>query len=157
MSVHLFRPQPLMDAAAYKTYSVVSPLTTHFRPATCAEVDCPHYLNGWGVRIQQLPAEDQAAVRGATYEAHGRRYRYAYVEQEMTPGETWLLFQPGQPCFKAREHRTRIEREPLYVVRDGDHRGNPRGTKARLHQRPENWVEDFAEHQQRLADEIAKG
>ena len=152
------RIEPLMEPGAYKTYAMVSPLATHFRPATCAEVDCPHYLNGWGVRIHQLPAEDQAAVRQATYETQGRRYRYAYEEREMTAGETWLLFKPGQPCFKAREHRARVDdRPPLYIVRDGDHRGNPRGTKARLHQRPENWVEDFAEHQQKLADEIEKG
>jgi hypothetical protein len=157
MQPQLSRIPPQMGAAAYKTYEVRSPLATHFRPATCAEVDCPHYLNGWGVRIGALPPETQAEVRAATYEVEGRTYRYAYVEQEMTPGEPWLLFKPGQPCFKARTHLTRMDRTPLYLVRDGDWRGNPRGTRARLHQRPDNWVEDFAEHQQKLADEIEKG
>jgi hypothetical protein len=50
-----------------------------------------------------------------------------------------------------------LDRAPLYVVRDGDHRGNPRGTRDRLHQNPGNWVDDFATHQQAIADEIKKG
>ena len=143
------RIEPLMDPSAYKTYAVVSPLTTHLRPATCAEVDCPHYVNGWRVRLESLTTDLQQAARNS-----GRKF----VEQRVAEGETWLVFEAGQACFKAREHRTRIaDRPPLYVVRDGDHRGNPRRTKARLHQRPEDWVESFAEHQQKLRDEIEKG
>lgn len=148
MPSNLSRIQPLMGAAAYKTYSVVSPLSTHFRPATCAEVDCPHYVNGWRVRVEALTPDLLHAARNS-----GRKY----VEQSVAEGETWLVFEAGQDCFKAAQHRTRMDRQPLYVVRDGDWRGNPRGTKARLHQRPDNWVEDFAEHQQKLADEIEKG
>lgn len=148
MAIPVSRPAPRMDAAQYKTYSVVAPLSTHFRAATCAEVGCPHYVNGWRVRVESLTPDLLHAARNA-----GRRY----AEQRVAEGETWLVFEAGQPCFKAREHQTRIERPELYVVRDGDHRGNPRRTKARLHQRPENWVEDFAEHQQKLADEIEKG
>lgn len=148
MTQPLFRPTPLMDAAAYKTYALVSPLSSHFRPATCAEVACREYLNGWRVHIEALaPDLREAAAKS------GRRYTIDAV----APGHTYLVFAAGQPCFRASQHRKRIDREPLYVVRDGDHRGNPRGTKARLHQRPADWQEDFADHQQRLADEIKKG
>lgn len=139
---------PLMDAAAYKTYAVVSPLATHYRPATCAEVGCQHYLKGWQVRVEALTEDLLHAARNS-----GRRY----VEQHIAEGETWLVFGAGQPCFQVRQHRAPVGRPPLYLVRDGDHRGNPRRTKARLHQRPENWVEDFAEHQQKLKNEIEKG
>jgi hypothetical protein len=148
MTARLFRPEPHMDPAAYKTYAVVSPLSSHFRPATCAEVACPHYLNGWRVHLQALTPDLQHAARTS-----GRRYR----EEHVTEGQTYLVFEAGQPCFKAPQHRARIDRAPLYVVRDGDHRGNPRGTKARLFQRPDQWVDDFATHQQTLADEIKKG
>jgi hypothetical protein len=140
--------QPKMDAAAYKTYEVRSPLATHFRPATCAEVNCPQYVNGWRVRVEALTPDLLHAARNS-----GRKY----AEQRVAEGETWLVFEAGQPCFKAAQHRTRTDRPALYLVRDGDWRGNPRGTKARLHQRPDNWVDDFAEHQQKLADEIEKG
>lgn len=148
MQPNLSRIQPRMGAALYKTYEVVSPLPTHFRPATCAEVGCPHYLSGWRVRVEALAPDLLHAARNS-----GRKY----VEQSVAEGETWLVFEAGQDCFKARTHLTHTDRPPLYLVRDGDWRGNPRGTKARLHQRPDNWVEDFAEHQQKLADEIEKG
>jgi hypothetical protein len=137
-----------MDAAAYKTYEMRSPLSSHFRPATCAEVACPHYLNGWRVRVEALTPDLLHAARNS-----GRKY----TEQQVAEGETWLVFEPGQACFKASQHRARLDRPPLYLVRDGDHRGNPRGTKARLFQRPDQWVDDFATHQQNLADEIQKG
>lgn len=142
------RPEPLMPAHAYKTYSIAAPASTHFRPATCAEVDCPHYLGGWRVRVEGLPPE-----MVHTAKTSGRRF----LEQRVAEGETWLLFEAGQACFKASEHRTRIGKPELFLVRDGDHRGNPRGTKARLHQRPADWVEDFAEHQRAIADAHQEG
>jgi hypothetical protein len=149
MAIQVFRPNPIMPAHAYKTYEWVAPLGTHFRKATCADAACPAYLNGWRVRVETLTPELLHTAKTA-----GRKF----VEQRVTDSETWLVFEAGQPCFRASEHRVRVnDRPPLYIVRDGDHRGNPRGTKARLHQRPEHWLEDFAEHQQGLADEIAKG
>lgn len=142
------RVEPLMPAAAYKTFEIAAPASTHFRPATCAEVDCPHYLNGWRVRVEGLPPE-----MVHTAKTSGRRFR----ELRVAESETWLVFEAGQSCFQASQHRTRLDRPELFVVRDGDHRGNPRGTKARLHQRPEHWTEQFAEHQQGLADAHQKG
>jgi len=147
-NVDLSRIQPLMGPEAYKTYEMRSPLATHFRPGTCAEAQCAHYLNGWQVHVEKLTAELLHAAKTS-----GRKY----TEQQLAPGQTYLVFEAGQPCFRHREHRIRVDRPPLYVVRDGDYRGNPRRTKARLHQRPENWVEDFATHQQAIADEIEKG
>ncbi|MGW2720854.1 hypothetical protein [Streptomyces sp. NPDC001492] len=148
MDVELSRPQPLMGAAAYKTYEMRAPLSTHFRPATCAEVDCPHYLNGWRVHLEALTEDLADAARKS-----GRRYR----EEKVAEGQTYLVFEAGQNCFRVSQHRARVDRPPLYVVRDGDFRGNPRGTKARLHQRAQDWVEDFATHQQAIADQIEKG
>lgn len=145
---HLNRVEPLMDAGAYKTYAVVAPVSTHFRRGTCAETNCPHYLNGWRTRIENLTPD---LLHTATHS--GRRY----TVQQVAEGESYLVFPAGQPCFAAAEHRVRLDRPPLYIVRDGDHRGNPRRTRARQHLNPANWVEDFAEHQQALADEIKKG
>lgn len=141
------RIQPAMPAAAYKTYQIAAPLGTHFRPATCAEVDCPDYLHGWRVRVENLTPELLHTARNC-----GRRYREVQVAQ----GETWLSFEAGQSCFRAGEHRKRLERPELFIVRGGDHRGNPLG-QSREHTRPEDWVEDFAEHQQGLADTQQKG
>ena len=143
------RIQPLMGPESYKTYEMRSPLSTHFRPATCAEANCTYYRDGFQVRVEGLAPKVLHAVQHS-----GRKY----TVQKVAEGETYLAFEAGQPCLRASLHRVRIEdRPPLYVVRDGDWRGNPRGTKARLHQRPEDWVEDFATHQQAIADEIEKG
>ncbi len=83
----------------------------------------------------------------------GRRFR----EMRQADGRTEFLFEPGQRCFKSHEHRIRIERPEIYVVRDGDARGNPRGTAARRHASAADWQEDFAEHQQTLADRFKEG
>jgi hypothetical protein len=157
MAIQLSRPDPLMRPESYKTYSVVSPISTHFRPGTCAETDCPHYLNGWGVRLENLTPDLRETVKSATFERQGRQVKYRYTVQALADGHIYLVFEAGQPCFRASQHRVRIDKPPLFLVRDGDWRGNPRRTRARQHLNPQNWVEDFAGHQQGLADEIAKG
>lgn len=144
----LFRVDPAMGPEAYRTFAVMSPVETHMRPATCEEVGCDQYRQGWRVHIEALTPDLLYAAKTS-----GRRYR----EEHIAEGQTYLLFEPGQACFKAATHRAPLGRPPLYVVRDGDHRGNPRGTKARVHARAADWVENFAEHQLALADEIAKG
>jgi hypothetical protein len=140
--------QPLMGPESYKSYVLAQPIDTHWRRATCEEIGCDHFLNGWQVRVEGLSEEQLQAARNS-----GRRYQ----ELPIAEGETWLSFAAGQPCFRASEHRAPLVRPPLYVVRDGDFRGNPRGTKARLHQKADFWVEDFAEHQQTLADAQQRG
>lgn len=141
--------QPLMGPEAYKTYSIMAPLSTHFRPATCAEVDCPDYLHGWRIRADVLDERMLHAARTS-----GRKY----TELRVSELENWIVFEAGQSCFRTSQHRTRIHDKPeLFLVSDGDARGNPRGTKARLHQRPADWQEDFAEHQQGLANVHQKG
>lgn len=140
--------EPKMPAQFYKSYVLSQPLDTHWRPATCEEVNCDHFLNGWQVRVEGLSARQEHAARNC-----GRRFE----ELSVAEGETWLVFEAGQPCFYATEHRGPLARPPLYVVRDGDRRGNPLGTKARLHQKPDFWVEDFATHQQTLAAAQQRG
>lgn len=148
MNIQLSRIPPLMGPEAYKTYEMSSPLATHWRPATCAEANCEYYRDGFQVRVEGLAPKVLYAVMHS-----GRKY----AMQKAGEGETYLAFEAGQPCLRQSLHRVRTDKPPLYIVRDGDHRGNPRRTKARWHQNPENWTEDFALHQQAIADEIARG
>jgi len=141
------RVNPNMPVGAYKTYRILAPQSTHFRLAKCAEVGCPAYLNGWRVRVEGLPPQLVHTARNS-----GRRY----VEQSVAEGETWLVFEAGQPCFKAAEHRLRLDRPELYVVQGGDWRGNPTG-ETRTHATAADWVDDFGEHQQRIAEQIERG
>jgi hypothetical protein len=109
------------------------------------------------VRLENLTPDLRETVKSATFEHQGREVKYQYAVQTLQDGHVYLVFTAGQPCFQYKQHRIQVGREPLYIVRDGDHRGNPRGTRARQHLNPATWVEDFATHQQAIADEIKKG
>jgi hypothetical protein len=144
------RFEPAMPVTAYKTYRIVSPQQTHFRPATCAEAGCTTYLNGWQSTI------DETTVLGQQ-QAHYIRKQSGrgYTEERLPNGLTQFTFEAGQRCFGG-DHQVRLDRPELYLVRGGDWRGNPTGEN-RQHANAAEWVEDFGEHQQRLADEMKKG
>lgn len=145
-----FRIVPRLPASAVKTYQLLAPVRTHFRPAMCADVDCAAYLRGWETRV------DESTDLGARQAHYIRREaRRRYVETRERSGLTVFVFEAGQSCF--RQHRSALERQPLYVVRDGDWRGNPRGTEPRIHDRPDDWVDDFATHQGRIVDTLNQG
>lgn len=143
------RIQPALPAAAMKTYALVAPLASHWRPARCEEVDCANQAAGWRTVIDEATELGQAQAYYVRAQS-GRRF----VETREA-GLTVFTFEPGQRCFAA--HQAPLEREPTYLVKGGDWRGNPRGTPLRQHARPQDWVEDFAEHQQQLADRLERG
>jgi hypothetical protein len=143
----LNRIVPNLPAAAYKTYGIRSPMATHFRPATCAEVDCQPYQFGW---VTTVPAgsQDEAVIRRA-----GRRF----FEERVGGGFIQFKFPPGQSCFKVSTHRVSLQRPENFVVLGGDWRGNPTGSPAVKHTKPEFWIEDFAGHQDRLKTARERG
>lgn len=141
----MFRIQPQMPVQAYKTYELSAPLASHWRKATCAEVDCPHWTHGWATTV----------VTGSDDEALIRRARRRFTAEHQADGFTRFMFEPGQPCFAASRHQLPLEREPLYVVRGGDWRANT--GRVRTHTSGESWVDDFATHQDQLATRIERG
>lgn len=141
------RAVPKLPVTALRTFQIAVPLETHWRDAECAEIQCGHYLNGWAVHVEALTPDLVHAARTS-----GRRYR----EEHLGEAQTWLVFEAGQPCFKASEHRIRTGRPELYSQRDGDWRGNPTGWE-RNHARPGDWLDAFANHQDRLVTRIGRG
>jgi hypothetical protein len=154
------RAQPLAGAHAYKTYSVSAPLATHWRVATCGEVGCPREEFGWTTVV--LEADDLGQAQAHYIRTSSGR---KFTESRREDGMTVFEFPPGQRCFSTlvrdgrvvSGHPKRIERPELFIVRDGDWRGNPRGTSPLVHSGPESWVDDFATHQQTLADAANEG
>jgi len=141
------RIAPRLPVTAMRTFGFHAPFGSHWRPATCAEVNCPHYLNGWATTV--LPdSQDEAVLRGS-----GRRWVAMQVTEQ---GWHRYVFPAGQTCFGAARHRVRLDRPAIFTVRDGDWRGNPTGF-TRRHTTGASWVEEFAEHQARLFDEQRKG
>jgi hypothetical protein len=143
---------PAGDAAAYKTYELAVPLQTHWRPASCAEVDCPHHLRGWVTTIDETSALGQMQAGHIRHHA-GR----AYTEARGEHGMTVFTFPAGQRCFASADHRVPLEREPLWLVRGGDWRGNPLRIRTVRHTRAEDWRDDFGEHQDRIVETIERG
>lgn len=118
----LNRVQPKLPVTEMRTHAIFAPTDTHFRPARCEEVGCPAFHNGWVYDTAGQPAEITDTVRRS-----GRRYR---VDRNEDTGTEMWHFEPGQPCFKASQHRIRLDRPELFIVRPGDWRGNPGGRDA---------------------------
>lgn len=125
----LFRLPSALPAAAMQTHVIAAPLSTHWRKATCEETGCLAYRNGWKIALTGLDEGDIWQLRNC-----GRRY----VEVAEDSGPV-LVYEAGQPCFKTTEHRVRIDRPELFVVRGGDHRGNPLKIPAQRLSGPDAW------------------
>jgi hypothetical protein len=149
MTYQMNRVQPAMPVHAYKTYGIVAPISTHWRPATCAEVDCPAYMHGWQTHVDENSALGQKQAHYIRREA-----KRSFKESKRQDGLTTFSFPPGQVCF--RQHKTRVEREELFVMRTGDHRGSPDGFR-RTYDRPDQWADDFSAHQDEIARQQQRG
>ena len=145
----MFRIPPAMEPGAYKTYRVMAPKSSHWTNATCAEIDCLPYKNGWTSTI------DESTVIGQqTAHAIRTAYRPGSYTVLKVPTGTQFTFSAGQPCFQASTHKKRIQRPDTLLVQGGDYRGNPAKVPTRTHTKPEFWAEDFAEHQSKLSKMI---
>lgn len=136
-----------MPVGSYKTYAMRSPIQTHFRRATCAEVDCDAFINGWSYRVETLLPEDLYVAKHS-----GKRYR----ELHIGPNENYIVFEAGQACFGAPQHVISLHRPEFYFVGRGHHsvfstrNAVPRKDAA-------EWLDDFANHQDKLNTMIQRG
>ena len=135
-----FRIDPALPVHAYKTYAIASPVATHYRTASCTEAGCLAQRNGWKTVVDESRALGQK-------QAFYIRSRSGRKFTETRNGTTEFVFEAGQECFA--EHKVPLDRPELYVVRGGDWRGNPTGERQRLSS--DAWVNDFGQHQDRLA------
>lgn len=140
-----FRLDPKMPVHAYQTYGITRPPGTHSRRATCAEVDCVASARGWSTKVD---VSTDLGRRQANYIrlASGRSYTHSQKGTVVT-----FMFAAGQRCFA--EHRVNVERPSLFLKRGGDWRA---GWDA-VQMRDVDWVDDFANHQQDIAERIERG
>lgn len=137
----MFRLPPAGRPGDYRTFRVSAPLATHWRKATCEEAQCAHFLNGWVTKC--VTAEQMEYIRSLS----GR------VFEEREPGV--FYFAPGQTCFRNDTHRVPVEREAIYTEFVGDHRHTL--SAPRRYDRAEQWVAEFAEHQEKLRAQQERG
>lgn len=137
-----------------------------YEPATCEEINCEHYLKGWvsafdettdlgqgqahfirhgsGRPFREYPAREWNAKVVDALAAEGRD------PAEFTPlPDTLTVFEftPGQPCFKAVEHKKTRATNPLFLVRDIE-------GLLRRHSGADPWADDLRTHQDNLLGKL---
>lgn len=159
----------MLEPHQAKTYRVSQPIATHFREASCMEVNCAQLENGWLSAIDEGTNLGQAQAYYIRKESGRRFTEYRAVPHERTNdvGETYyeyersasgpitvFIFPPGQKCFA--QHKVSLDRPSKFTVRDGNVAGNPRGTPA-VARNARDWVDDFANHQEMIAKAHKEG
>lgn len=142
------RIDPVAGPEHFKTYAIVAPVATHYRRASCREVECAAWTSGFRSTVDV--ATELGVAQARYIEGHsGRHYTRTQVGTVVT-----YDFPAGQRCF--RQHQVPLEREPFYIVRGGDYRGDPR-REGSVRRTADEWVDDFATHQQRIAAAVERG
>lgn len=130
-------------------YRILNPIDSHFRPATCEEVSCQHFLEGWQSLIDESTNLGQKQAHYIREES-GR----GFTEHRSEAGLTVFTFPPGQRCFAAAQHRTNVGLRPVFAV----DRVNDSGRIARrVHSSADSWGDDLHTHTDNLLGEISKG
>jgi hypothetical protein len=154
-----------MPVQAMQTYQVTAPVATHYRPATCVEVDCDAHRYGWVTKVDESTADGQflaGILRGACrpVSAPAVNGTRRYIESRDESGMTLFEFPAGQLCFRMEAsseapHIVPLDRPENYLVRGGDWRQHL--GVSRVHVSADEWVEDFAENQNRVIQRIERG
>lgn len=131
------------------TYELRQPLETHFKVVDCKEAECPKFHSGWQMGYDLT---DPLKVEAANLLASVARKRHMVFSHQVLGTVVTFTFQPGQNCFET--HRIYLEREPFAIRRSGDWRGNPRGREEYVHKDVIDWRDDFAEHQDKIAQNL---
>ena len=116
-------------------YQASWPKSSHWRKASCEEVDCIHYLFGWITVVPKDSDEDKYL------EAVMNIFRCKRVADDLVIS---YHFEAGQPCFKgqAGAHKKKLERGPWLT------RNQPGREAARLQRTAmehDRWVDEFNE------------
>lgn len=139
------RLEPMMPVGGTQTYQILAPRATHWRPASCQEIGCHAWTSGWLTKV----------LAGSRDEAILREFRAGmWSRVERGPdGFMHYYFAAGTRCLGASRHRMRIDRPELFVRRDGDWRwlGEP------TQYTPADWVDHFANHQDKIATIVNRG
>lgn len=112
-------------------FSITMPPSTHFRPVSCADIGCKHYVMGW---VTTIDVSTQLGQAQADYIRH--KSERSFVECQVSDSLVEFRFFPGQRCF--REHKQRAhEVPPIFSVTAGGQR--------QVYREVERWQNDFNE------------
>lgn len=145
------RPDPVGPPGAYQTYRIVAPTSTHWRAAGCQEAGCQSYLGGWITRVALNTELGRKQFYYIT-KLSGRSYTLDRPSEQVAV----FTFEAGQKCFG--EHKVRIPKPEIYVVRAGDWR-TPGGQRRQFsgNNADLDWLDHYMNNQSKLADMKARG
>ena len=112
-------------------YSIKAPVSTHWREATCEEVDCRKHTTGWQTHCNVESELGRMQVEYLRSGKSGRRF----TERMDVEGIVVFSFSPGQQCFTT--HTKKIEDKGHLLLRESN------GQRQILE--PDRWMWDFNE------------
>ncbi|MFJ5984306.1 hypothetical protein [Lentzea sp. NPDC092896] len=130
-----------------ETYEIQSPVTSHFRVASCDEYGCAGREHGW-VTLLDESIEQQAGWAQWIRTKSSRRFREERNGQLVT-----FTFEPGQTCF--RTHNVPVHRPPIFLVRQGNL--TVRGSVVRHHTSGESWMDDLHTNTDKVVTALGRG
>lgn len=139
---------PNLPAHSYTTYQFLRPMATHMRDATCQEVDCEAYANGWKTTVD---TNTELGRKQANYIRMQSGRRFTATDNG---GMVTFEFFAEQKCF--RQHKVPLERDPIFLERGGDFRGNPTGYR-RQFKNIEDWGDKFKETTEKINRILDRG
>lgn len=106
-------------------FTLAAPLPTHWRRATCKEVDCPRYVMGFTSVLDESVADLRNA---ADWIRHNSGMRF--VERK-DGAMTVFEFPAGQECFEGRASGHRIKTDKPEITSQTTTRGTRRFERGR--------------------------
>lgn len=152
--------RPLMHRRALpahmKNYVILAPPATHFRPATCAEVQCRAFTAGWETHLDEATEDGKQLAAYVRSGKHGNQFTEWRAERSTITVFRFPPWQPNPFGLEHRKHLVKLDRPEIFAVRDVD-----TGFELKQHRGAENgaqdWVDDFATNQAAVAKEYEKG
>lgn len=147
------RPTPRNPVTQVDTYSISSPRATHWKPATCAQVECDQYKFGFESLVDESTERGQ---RQAHYIRHDTGRSHREHRNWSGPSMTLFVFPPGTPGF-GHEHKVPNGRPEIFRRRRGDFRGCPDPSATVQFSSAQSFVDDSGERFEKIRDLLARG
>jgi hypothetical protein len=134
----------------YETYGMALPLKTHWVPASCEEVNCEPFLYGF---VTTIDVSTPLGQKQYDFLIKDRKRTYSLQRPSMHIFK--FIYPPGTICMAYADHKLPKDRPGTFYKRRGDYRLV--GQRPQIFKRPEDWVDEFGNHQLKLAALIQKG
>lgn len=146
-------PRGALNLETHRTFSVVTPPDTHTEPATCEQVNCQRWSEGFAVLLDTSTQGGRDRYDWIYANPGGRQW-YRTVEGDVTR----LDYPPGNRCYD--QHRRILDKPAVLLVRKGAHsdrRVVDRLPVERRHVNGADFMDDLRTHTDSVLEHQRKG